>query len=53
MKKQKEISNEETIVFNLFEITTKKSDNFLHELCCLCEKYAVRNEFDFNFQFEE
>lgn len=53
MKEQKEILNEETIVFELFEITTKKSDDFLLELQRLCEKYAVGNGFDFNFQIEE
>lgn len=53
MKERKEILNEETIVFKLFEITTKKSDDFVLELQELCKKYAVGDEFDFNFQIEE
>lgn len=53
MEEKKEISNEETIVFRLFDITTKKSDDFLLELQSLCEKYAVGNEFNFSFQIEE
>lgn len=53
MKKENQKKNIDIIVFKSFEITTKKTKQFLKDFAQLCKKYSDDDKFNFRFEIEK
>lgn len=53
MKKENQNKNDNIIVFKSFEITTKKTKQFLKDFAQLCKKYSDDDKFHFKFEIEK